>query len=142
VIAISAFGGGLVIAGFGASHSLWLSMALGAGAGFAQITTLASSNTVLQTIVDDQMRGRLMSFFTMSVMGMAPFGSLLAGVLSSRFGADGTVMIAGAGVALAGLLFSIKLPALRKLVRPIYVAKGIIPEVAGGLRAATTTGEN
>lgn len=138
VIMIAAVAGGLAIAAFGMSPSLWLSLPLIGVAGFAQISVMASSNTVLQTIVDDHMRGRLMAFFTMSVMGMAPFGSLLSGWLTNIVGPNQTIMMAGFAIAIGGLLFSLKLPAMRRMVRPIYVRKGIIPEVATGLRAVTT----
>ena len=84
-----------------------------------------------------------MSFFTMAFVGLAPFGSLLAGALASRLGngitgASRTLMIAGCACISAAGLFAWILPSMRKLVRPIYVRKGIIPEeVAAGLQTAT-----
>ncbi len=99
---------------------------------------LASSNTVLQTIVEDDKRGRLMSFYAMSFMGMAPFGSLLAGGLASRIGAQNTVLAGGIVCVAGGLWFGSRLPKLRGMVRPIYVKKGIFPEVASGIQGEVT----
>jgi MFS family permease len=129
------FGAGLVAFAF--SRSFWLSLALLALVGFGMIVQLASSNTVLQTLVEDDKRGRLMSFYAMAFMGMAPFGALLAGSLAAKIGAPYTVMVGGVSCLVAGLLFAQKLPALRRLMRPIYVQKGILPEVAQGLQAAS-----
>ncbi len=89
---------------------------------------MAPSNTILQTIVDDEKRGRVMSFYAMSFLGMVPFGSLLAGSMAARFGAPATVMFNGVVCLAASLLFTRKLPGIRKIVRPIYVRMGIVPE--------------
>jgi MFS family permease len=134
VIAGMVFGGALVV--FALSHVLWVSMMAMMLMGFAMITLFASSNTVLQTVVEDRMRGRVMSFFGMAFMGMMPFGSLLAGWLAARIGPAWTVAICGVSAAAACGVFAMKLTALRKLVRPIYVEKGIIVEVAKGLNVA------
>ena len=91
---------------------------------------------MLQTVVDDEMRGRLMSFFSMSVMGMAPFGSLVAGWMADRAGPRATLIACGAGSIVFAAWFLLKLPALRPLVREVYRRKGIIPEVATGLNEA------
>ncbi|HEV2641837.1 MAG TPA: MFS transporter [Candidatus Elarobacter sp.] len=95
---------------------------------------MASSNTILQTIVDEHMRGRVMAFYTMAFLGTAPIGSLLAGVLASRMGATGTVLAGGVVCVLAGIWFASRLPTLRRFVHPIYVERGIIaaPELAAG----------
>ena len=98
---------------------------------------MASSNTILQTIVDDDKRGRVMSFYTMAFMGMAPFGSLFAGFLAGRIGALGTLFIGGMACLLGSVAFFYRLPALREMVRPIDVRKGIIPEIALGIQTAT-----
>jgi MFS family permease len=90
---------------------------------------MASSNTILQTIVDEDKRGRIMSFYAMAFMGMAPFGSLLAGSLASRIGAPDTLIISGAACIIGSLLFFTKLPLIRKIVRPIYLQMGIIREM-------------
>jgi len=98
---------------------------------------MASSNTILQTIVDNEMRGRVMSFYSMAFQGVAPFGSLIAGAAASRIGAPYTLMIGGALCVVGALLFALQLPAIRQLIRPIYAQIGIIPEVAQGLQAVT-----
>lgn len=129
------FGAGLI--GFSLSRTLWLSIPLLFVTGLGFMVQMAASNTLLQTLVDDDKRGRVMSFFTMSFMGTAPFGSLLAGVLAHRIGAPGTLMLGGAGCLAAALWFALLLPNLREQVRPIYIRLGILPEVAEGISAAT-----
>jgi MFS family permease len=96
--------------------------------GFGMMVEMASSNTVLQTIVEEDKRGRIMGFYTMAFMGMVPFGSLLAGTLANNIGAPNTVMIGGVACILGSVLFAKKLPSLRRITRPIYVEKGIISE--------------
>jgi MFS family permease len=91
---------------------------------------MASSNTVLQTIVEDEKRGRVMAFYGMAFLGMAPFGSLLAGGLAARIGAPATLLWCGAAVLVASVWFARRLPAIRAEVRPIYVKLGILPEMA------------
>ena len=98
---------------------------------------VASSNTILQTIVDDDKRGRVMSFYTMAFMGTAPFGSLLAGALASKVGAPNTLLIGGVACILGGLIFMRKLPEIRKSIRPIYIRLGILPEIITGIEVAT-----
>lgn len=136
LICVAAATFGLSIAAFAFSTSLPLSLVMIAFAGFGAMAQVASSNTILQTIVDDTMRGRVMSFFTMAFMGMTPFGSLAAGSVAHQIGARYTLVIGGACCFAGALLFARHLPRLRKMVRPIYVQKGIIPEVAVGLRTA------
>ena len=97
---------------------------------------MASTNTVIQTIVDEEKRGRVMSFYTMAFLGTAPFGSLLAGWLSTRIGAPETVFFSGVLCLATAAWFFRELPAIRALVRPIYVQMGILPEVATGLQTA------
>jgi MFS-type transporter involved in bile tolerance (Atg22 family) len=82
------------------------------------------------------MRGRVMAFYTMALMGTAPFGSLLAGVLAARLGAPETIMIGGAACIVGAILFARTLPRLRRLVRPVYVERGILPPLAAGLADA------
>lgn len=129
------FGVGLVIFSF--SQVLWLSLLLMIITGFGMITEMASSNTVLQTIVEDDKRGRVMSFYAMAFMGMVPIGSLLAGSLASKIGAPYTVMIGGICCLAGSVWFARILPYLREITRPIYIKKGIIPEVARGIQTAT-----
>ena len=102
------------------------------------MTEMAVSNTLLQTILPDERRGRVMSYYTMAFVGMTPFGSLLAGSLADKFGAPVTVLISGLLCAVGAVWFASKLKGLRKIVRPIYVELGIIQEVAQGLQAASS----
>lgn len=129
IIALTAalFGAGIIC--FSLSRILWFSMLLVLLAGFGMMVEMASSNIILQTIVDEDKRGRIMSFYTMAFMGMAPFGSLLAGSLASKVGAPQTLLLGGSCCIAGAFIFALKLPLLRKEIRPIYVEKGIIPEV-------------
>jgi MFS family permease len=129
------FGAGLI--GFALSRVLWLSIPLLFITGLGFMVQMAASNTLLQTLVDDDKRGRVMSFYTMAFMGTTPFGSLLAGVLAQRIGAPETLMLGGAGCLAAALWFALQLPSLREQVRPIYMRLGILPEVAEGISTAT-----
>jgi MFS family permease len=105
--------------------------------GLGLMLQTASSNTILQTITDDDKRGRVMSFYTIAIMGTAPFGSLLGGFLAKTIGTPYTILIGGV-VCLAGAaLFMKKLPELKSIVRPVYIKMGIIPEVASGIQAAS-----
>ncbi|HEY4588399.1 MAG TPA: MFS transporter [Thermoanaerobaculia bacterium] len=129
------FGAGLI--GFSLSRVLALSLVLLLFTGIGFMVQMAASNTLLQTLVEDDKRGRVMSFYTMAIMGVTPFGSLLAGGLAHRVGAPSTLLFGGIGCILAALWFWSLLPRLRERVRPIYVEKGILPEIAEGLRSAT-----
>ena len=122
---MAVFGGGLVA--FSQSRSLWLSLLLLplVGAGF--MVSLAASNTVVQTLVEEQLRGRVMAFYTMAFLGTAPLGSLLAGLLASRIGESSTIAFGGIACLLGGAWFASRLPHLRALVRPIYIERGILP---------------
>jgi MFS family permease len=126
VISSNLFGIGLIA--FSLSRLFWLSSLFMLLTGFGMIVQMASSNTVLQTIVEEDKRGRVMSFYTMAFMGMVPFGSLLAGSLANNIGAPQTVMIGGVACILGSVMFAKKLPSLRKVARPIYIEKGIISE--------------
>ena len=123
-VAAVAFGAGLICFGF--STNLWLSMALLLLTGFGMMQGLTASNTIIQTLVDEKMRGRVMSYYTMAFVGMAPFGSLLAGALAHWIGAQRTVMISGAACILGGAWFWSQLPRIRKDMRPIYERLGIL----------------
>jgi MFS family permease len=138
-IAAAVFGVGLI--GFGLSHVFWLSMLMALVAGAGMMQGMAASNTVIQTLVSEDKRGRVMSYYTMAFMGMAPFGSLLAGTLAHAIppmpmwfvggtplsGAQWTVLLNGVVVVLGAAWFMTQLPALRRVVRPIYQEMGIIP---------------
>ena len=134
-ISSAIFSAGLVVFSF--SHSTVISMLLLAVAGFGFMTHMAASNTILQTIVDDDKRGRVMSFYSMAFMGMTPIGSLLGGVLASKIGAANTLILGGGCCMAASAAFASKLPLIKKLVHPIYRKIGIIPEVASGMGTAT-----
>jgi MFS family permease len=134
VAAVFIFGGGVFAFSF--SAVLWFSLAMLVLAGFGIMVQMASVNTILQTIVDDDKRGRVMSLYTMAFMGMAPLGSLLAGSVAHGLGAPRTLQIGGLLCIGAAIIFGIKLPTLRKWVHPVYVRKGIIPQVATGIGAA------
>jgi len=127
MIQISAlmFGGGLIL--FGLSHILWLSLIFMLITGFGMMQGLAASNTVIQTLVPETMRARVMSYYTMAFVGMAPFGSLLAGGLAHQIGAPRTVMVTGAACVLGAIWFSTQLREVRNVMRPIYREMGILP---------------
>jgi MFS family permease len=133
-----AFGAGLIAFSF--SRWLWLSLILMVMTGLGFMVQMAVSNTLLQTILEEDMRGRVMSFYTAAFMGTAPFGSLLAGSVADRIGAPRTLLFGGLGCVAGALWFARSLPALRRDVRPIYVRKGILPEVAAGLQTTTQLG--
>lgn len=129
------FGGGLI--GFGLSRWLWLSLPVILVTGFSMMQQMAASNTIMQTIVDEDKRGRVMSFYTMAFIGMMPFGSLMAGGLANSIGAPRTVMIGGALCMICAGWFATQLKEIRRQVRPIYKELGILPEVASGIQSAS-----
>jgi MFS family permease len=125
VLSTIAFGIGLMA--FSQSRVIWLSLVLLPIVGGGMMVETASTNTILQTIVEERMRGRVMSFYTMAFLGTAPLGSLLAGVLADRIGAPLTILFGGLACVAAGVWFGVRLPSLRALLRPIYIQKGILP---------------
>jgi MFS family permease len=137
VIIVAAGLFGLALIGFALSSILWLSLLLLFLTGFGMIVQLASCNTILQTISEEEMRGRVMSFYTLAFIGVAPFGSLLEGALAHRIGAPNTLIIGGGLCLLGVFFFALQLPAIREKVRPIYVRIGILPEIAKGIQTAT-----
>ena len=122
------------------SSSFFISMFLIFFTGLGMMAHTAASNTILQTIADDDKRGRVMSFYTMALMGTAPFGSLLAGWMAKVIGTPWTIFIGGAICLLGALVFFRRLPELKRLVRPVYVRMGILPEVAEGIHTASEPG--
>jgi MFS family permease len=136
-IATALFGAGLIAFSF--SSILWIAVPCLVVAGFGFMVQMASSNTVIQTIVDDEKRGRVMSFYMMAFLGTAPFGSLMAGWMSSRIGAPDTLRVGGVCCAAGAFWFFTELPEIRAAVRPIYVRMGILPEVATGLGSAAAS---
>jgi len=114
-IAATALGGGLIL--FGLSHTLWLSMGLMVLIGFGMMQVFAASNTLIQTLVPEDKKGRVMSYFVMSMFGTAPFGSLLAGALAHRIGAPHTVFVTGAFCLAGSFWFGMELPAVQAVLQ-------------------------
>jgi MFS family permease len=134
-VASALFGTGLVILSLTTSFGLSFILMIIVGLGL--MIQAAASNTVLQTIIDDDKRGRVMSFYTMANMGIAPFGSLLAGVLAKLAGTQTAILIGGVSCIAGAIFFYRKLPELKRLVRPLYEKMGLIPEVVSGIQIAT-----
>ncbi len=137
VVAMTSAGFGVGLFAFSNSRWLPLSLPLMMFTGFCMMTQMASANTILQTLVDEDKRGRVMSFYSIAFQGSAPFGSLIAGAAASRIGAPRTLMIGGSLCVVGAIWFCTQLPKIRKIVRPIYRQLGIIPEVAVGIQAAS-----
>ena len=123
-LASAIFGTGLILFSF--SNIFILSFIILIITGFGMMVEMTSSNTMIQTLTDDDKRGRVMSFYTMAFMGMVPFGNLLAGTLSDLIGVNYTVMTGGICCILGAIYFYLKLPSLRPYIRPIYIKKSII----------------
>jgi len=132
-IAAAIFGLGLIL--FALSTYFLLSAVLMVVIGLGMMLQMASSNTILQTIVDDDKRGRVLSFYAMAFMGTAPFGSFLAGILADSIGAPATLVIGGISCVIGAYIFARKLPELKAVVSPIYVNLGIIPEGSLGVQS-------
>ena len=130
VLAAVTLGTSLIV--FALTMKFWWCMASLLTGGIGMILVMASGNTFLQSVVSDNKRGRVMSLFGTAVMGMAPFGSLLAGWLATRIGEQATMIAAGACCILAGIVFAIILPYMRKHVHPMYLEKGILPPAGSG----------
>jgi MFS family permease len=120
------FGVSLVL--FSLVHTIWLAAPLLAFAGGGFIVQMASTNTIIQTIVEERFRGRVMAFYTMAFFGTVPVGSLLSGIAAEHVGAPMTIRLGGLICIVSGLWFASLLPMLRRVIRPIYVARGIIVE--------------
>jgi MFS family permease len=135
-------GGAFVIGllGVSMSKSIWVAIPFLVVTGFAMMVQTTASNTILQTIVDDEKRGRVMSFYAMAFLGTAPLGGIMAGSVAHWLGVVGTIQAAAAICLLGTATFAWKLPALREIIRPIYRRIGIIPvgtELASGIPSAT-----
>lgn len=127
---------GLALVAFGFSHWLSLSLVLMLFTGFGMMQQMASSNTVLQTVVEEDKRGRVMSLYAMAFQGMLPFGSLLAGFLAAKIGAPHTVALSGLVCIAGSIWFARRLPAIRSGLRPIYRDLGILPALTEGIESA------
>ncbi len=125
VMSAALFGFGLIA--FSRVHVLWLAMPLLLLAGTGMMLQTAASNTIIQTIVDEDKRGRVMSLLAMSLFGTVPIGSLIAGALATRIGAENTILVGGAICVVAAAIFLRALPEVRRAVRPIYERMGILP---------------
>ncbi len=132
-LAAMVFGAGLI--GFGLSRWFWLSMLMAFVAGMGMMQGMAASNTIIQTVVTEDKRGRVMSYYTMAFVGMAPFGSLIAGAMASAIGAPITVIVNGSVVILGAAWFFTQLPAVRRTIRPIYREMGIIPPATDSVQS-------
>lgn len=128
-------GTGLIVLSF--STIFLFSIVLMVFIGLGMMIQAAASNTILQTVTDDDKRGRVMSFYTMAIMGTAPFGSLMGGGLANIIGTPAMIMLGGAASVTGALFFLRKLPELKNIVRPVYIRMGIIPEVATGIQSAS-----
>jgi len=128
VIVIATCGFGLGLCLFTVARLFWLSLLLLMGVGCGWMVLIAASNTALQTLADNTMRGRVMSLFSMMLVGMAPFGSLLAGWVADQVGASLVVAFGGGFCAVAGIVFARQLPRLRAAAKPILAARGIVLE--------------
>ena len=126
-IAISAAVAGLGAIGFSFSRWVWLSSICMMMAGFGMFMTGACCNTILQTVVDDEKRGRVMSYYTMFFIGTAPAGHFGGGWLAEHIGAPSTFLVMGVVALAAGILFAWQMPEFRSHLRPVYVTRGIIP---------------
>ncbi len=136
--ATAAFGAGLIA--FSLSRTFWLCTALLVPVGFAMVVQTAASNTLIQAMVPDELRGRVMSVYSMMFMGMAPFGALFAGLMAGRFGAPAAVAAGGVACIVGAVIFRFKLPALRVTGRQLLIAQEIAvgdPTIAASEAAVT-----
>ena len=124
-IVVAAFIAGIALIALSWSRWLALSLAMMAAIGFGILVISVSVNMILQTIVDDDKRGRVMSLYTTAFLGVVPFGGLLAGVLADRIGATNTVFAGGIACVLAALYMARQLPLIRSHIRLIYARLGI-----------------
>jgi MFS family permease len=125
-IAVAMFGAGCICLGL--SQWFWISMVLMAVTGYGLMNQIVATNTIVQTVVEDSKRGRVMSFYTIALLGSAPIGSLLSGSLAERIGVQATFVVSGIACALAALWFWRQLPEIRDAIRPRDTELGIIPE--------------
>ena len=138
-IAAALFGAGLI--GVSLSHWLLPSLLIMMIMGIGFMVHLAASNTLIQTLVREEMRGRVMALYTTAILGMATIGSLLAGVIAGMIGAAWTMAGGGIICIIGAVVFWQKLPGLREHIRPVYIEKGILPQPVEVLREATTLRE-
>lgn len=140
IVSIGMFLFGFALIGFSFSRMIPLSLVLVAIAGGAMILNMAASNTIIQTIVDENKRGRVMSMYVMAFMGSAPAGSLFSGYVANSFGAPVAVFIGGLCALSGGVLFAKRLPEIRKIIQPIYREKGIFTVADRSVESAIELG--
>ncbi len=131
-------GTGLIAVSF--SRITTLSLVLMVFVGLGMMIHTAACNTILQTVTDDDKRGRVMSFYAMAIMGIAPFGSLLAGSLAKLIGTPATIFVSGMASVAGALFFLKKLPELKKIIRPVYIRMGVITQAEGGIQSTPEPG--
>jgi MFS family permease len=124
--ATCAFGVSLIL--FSQSRNFWLSMLFMYPAGLFLMTQMAASNTLIQSMVPDRLRGRVMAVYSMMFMGMAPLGALLAGSLARNLSAPTVVALGGAIAVVVGILFAFRLPSIRPLARQLILDQQVIPQ--------------
>jgi MFS family permease len=126
IVAYSAIGLGISLTFFGASRLYWFSMVALVLAGYAMMMQFTSANTLIQAMVPDQLRGRVMSLYSMMFIGMAPIGSLVAGKMAQHIGAPSTVALGGLASLVGGVVFAVKWPSMRAPARELVAAQGMM----------------
>jgi len=124
---------GLGLAAISLTNVHWLVFVLLVPTGFGMVAMLASCNTLLQTLTDDDKRGRVMGFYVMAMMGLAPFGSLLYGMVAEWVGVQHTLLVGGIICMAGALYFEHWRPVVRRMARRVQVQEGIVPEIAEGI---------
>ena len=142
VVAYAATGLGISLVLFSVSHWFWISFVILVASGFTMMMQFTATNTLIQAMVPDQLRGRVMSLYSMMFLGMTPIGSLLDGYVANYVGAPITVAIGGLVSCLGGLAFARKWPSMRGPARDLVAAQGMMaprpqPEESGPGSAAT-----
>jgi MFS family permease len=126
IVGVASAGFGVSLILFSFSRSFWLSMAVLVPVGYCLMLQMAASNTLLQTMAPDHMRGRVMGLYSMMFMGMVPIGALGAGFTAARLGAPLTVTICGVGCLLGSALFARRLPQIRAEAQDLILAQGML----------------
>lgn len=125
-VTLACAGFSITLVAFALSRIFWLSAAFLVPVGFCMMLEMSSSNTLIQAMVPDHLRGRVMAVYSMMLMGMAPFGALLGGALADRLGAPVTVTM-GAVACLGGaLIFGLRLPKIRGEARRLIIAQQMV----------------
>jgi MFS family permease len=136
VVAYAATGLGVSLVLFSVSRWFWISFVILVASGFTMMMQFTATNTLIQAMVPDQLRGRVMSLYSMMFLGMTPIGSLLDGYVANYVGAPITVAIGGLASCLGGLAFARKWPSMRGPARDLVAAQGMMapapqPEESG-----------